>query len=265
MRPLGQGRGRSGSLGMRPSGMSFMSSMLLYFRSRFKPIRRRSRGRSRRWGDRDCLSPRSGGGRLVVRIEQLEYVAAVTQHGSLRRASEHLHLSQPALSEAVSKLERELGVRLLDRHRSGPGSAGAVASCTRTSSRCSRPSTRLRTAAGDQATNTRVVRSARSARRRRRCSSRRVTDFRSAHPGTTVEVLNTQQADINQGLLDGALDLGLVNLLEGDDVPPTWSGRPSSTADRSWCCPPTTRSRRHERVTSRGCARSRSWPCAPAT
>jgi DNA-binding transcriptional LysR family regulator len=54
-----------------------------------------------------------------VRIEQLEYFAAVTQHGSLRRASERLHISQPALSEAISKLERELGVTLLDRRRSG--------------------------------------------------------------------------------------------------------------------------------------------------
>ena len=54
-----------------------------------------------------------------MRIEQLEYLAAVTQHGSLRRASESLHLSQPALSEALGKLERELGVPLLDRRRSG--------------------------------------------------------------------------------------------------------------------------------------------------
>lgn len=43
-----------------------------------------------------------------MRIEQLEYIAAVVQHGSLRRASDQLHISQPALSEAVSKLEREL-------------------------------------------------------------------------------------------------------------------------------------------------------------
>src|SRR6476620_4810910 len=55
----------------------------------------------------------------AVRIEQLEYLAAVTRHGSLRRASESLHLSQPALSEAISKLERELGVTLLDRRRTG--------------------------------------------------------------------------------------------------------------------------------------------------
>mgnify|MGYP003704370993 CR=1 FL=1 len=44
-----------------------------------------------------------------MRIEQLEYLLAVTRHGSLRRASEKLHISQPALSEALSKLERELG------------------------------------------------------------------------------------------------------------------------------------------------------------
>src|SRR4029077_15042964 len=54
-----------------------------------------------------------------MRLEQLEYLTAVVQHGSLRRASEHLHISQPALSEGVGKLERELGVTLLDRHRTG--------------------------------------------------------------------------------------------------------------------------------------------------
>src|ERR1700710_2806124 len=54
-----------------------------------------------------------------MRVEQLEYIAAVVQHGSLRRASEQIHISQPALSDAVTKLERELGVSLLDRRRSG--------------------------------------------------------------------------------------------------------------------------------------------------
>ncbi|WP_204164492.1 LysR family transcriptional regulator [Nocardioides daejeonensis] len=54
-----------------------------------------------------------------MRIEQLEHLAAVTRHGSFRRASEHVHLSQPALSESVRNLERELGVQLLERRRTG--------------------------------------------------------------------------------------------------------------------------------------------------
>jgi len=54
-----------------------------------------------------------------MRIEQLHYLTAVEDHGTLRRAGERLPLSQPALVEALTKLERELGTQLLDRDRSG--------------------------------------------------------------------------------------------------------------------------------------------------
>lgn len=54
-----------------------------------------------------------------MRFEQLEYIQVVTRLGSLRRAAVALHLSQPALSEAVRNLERELGVDLLERRHSG--------------------------------------------------------------------------------------------------------------------------------------------------
>src|SRR5262249_5197219 len=54
-----------------------------------------------------------------MRIEQLEYVTSVARFGSFRRAAEELHISQPALSETVRKLEQELGVDILDRRRSG--------------------------------------------------------------------------------------------------------------------------------------------------
>ena len=54
-----------------------------------------------------------------MRTEQLEYVAAVARLGSFRRAAEELHISQPALSETVRNLERELGVDIFERDRSG--------------------------------------------------------------------------------------------------------------------------------------------------
>jgi DNA-binding transcriptional LysR family regulator len=54
-----------------------------------------------------------------MRIEQIEYAAAVARFGSFRRAAEELHISQPALSETVRKLEAELGVNILDRQRTG--------------------------------------------------------------------------------------------------------------------------------------------------
>jgi len=48
-------------------------------------------------------------------LRQFEVFLAVARAKSFRRAAEALHLSQPALSQHVGELERELGARLFDR------------------------------------------------------------------------------------------------------------------------------------------------------
>ena len=154
-----------------------------------------------------------------VRIEQLEYIAAVTQHGSLRRASERLHISQPALSEAVSKLERELGVTLLDRRRSGARISRAGRHLLQNMVEVLEAVDRLRTAAGDEGGSSRMIRIGTVNAATSTLLVPAVRDFQDSHPGSTVEVLNMQQQDIHQGLAEGALDLGLVNVLAGDDDP----------------------------------------------
>jgi DNA-binding transcriptional LysR family regulator len=50
-------------------------------------------------------------------LRQLEVFLAVARAKSFRGAAEVLHLSQPALSQHVAELERELGTRLFDRLR----------------------------------------------------------------------------------------------------------------------------------------------------
>jgi len=154
-----------------------------------------------------------------VRIEQLEYIAAVTQHGSLRRASERLHISQPALSEAVTKLERELGVTLLDRRRSGARISRQGRHLLQNMVEVLEAVDRLRTAAGDESSLSRLIRVGTVNAATSTLLVPAVSTFQDTHPGTTVEVINTQQADIHQGLTEGALDLGLVNVLAGDDPP----------------------------------------------
>lgn len=47
-----------------------------------------------------------------------------------------------------------------------------------------------------------------------------VREFRAAHPMTQVEVVGAQQGEIHRSLLEGSFDLGLVNYLQGDDLPP---------------------------------------------
>src|ERR1700761_6195642 len=135
-----------------------------------------------------------------MRIQQLEYATAVARFGSFRRAAEALHISQPALSENVRRLERELGVEILDRRRSGAtvGEHGrellphmlAVIEAADT----------LKRAADESRALSRTV---------------RVGTVTAA----TV-LLTAQQTGIHRALLEGSMALGLVNYLEGDDMPP---------------------------------------------
>lgn len=155
-----------------------------------------------------------------MRIEQLEYIAAVTRLGSLRRAAEQLHLSQPALSETVRNLERELGVDLLERKRSGSKISDEGRELLPHIMSVLDAVDRLRGAAGDQHRISRMVRLGTVNTATIPLLIPTVREFRATHPVTQVEVVGAQQTEIHRGLKEGAFDLGLVNYLEGDDMTP---------------------------------------------
>lgn len=53
----------------------------------------------------------------MFEIYQLEQLLAFSKHGTLSKAAEELHLSQPALSRSMQKLEAELNVTLFERQK----------------------------------------------------------------------------------------------------------------------------------------------------
>ncbi len=63
---------------------------------------------------------------MQFRPGQLHYFVTVAEMGQITRAAKHLHMAQPALSQALAQLEAQLGVKLLDRHARGvtPTAAG---------------------------------------------------------------------------------------------------------------------------------------------
>lgn len=155
-----------------------------------------------------------------MRIEQLEYVSTVARLGSFRKAAVELHISQPALSETVRKLERELGVDVLDRRRSGATLSESGRALLPHMIEAIEAVDRLRQAAGGG--------------RRRGCTVRvgtvsaatvplmtpTIQEFHDSHPETAVEIVTAQQDQIHRALLEGGMDIGLVNYLGGDDLPP---------------------------------------------
>ena len=63
-----------------------------------------------------------------MEIRELRSFAVVAEEGSLSAAARRLHLSQSALSQTIQSLERQLGVQLLLRSRTGvtPTETGAI-------------------------------------------------------------------------------------------------------------------------------------------
>ena len=61
-------------------------------------------------------------------IKQLKYFLATVDYGNMTRAADSLHIAQPALSQQIAGLERDLGSKLLERSVRGvkPTVAGEV-------------------------------------------------------------------------------------------------------------------------------------------
>jgi DNA-binding transcriptional LysR family regulator len=54
-----------------------------------------------------------------LKVRDLQLFEAVVRCGSMAKAAGHMNLSQPAVSKAITELERAFGVRLLDRSMRG--------------------------------------------------------------------------------------------------------------------------------------------------
>lgn len=52
----------------------------------------------------------------MLDLKQLQYFIAVTEQMNFSKAAEKLHISQPSLSNAIKKLEQEIGSPLLKRN-----------------------------------------------------------------------------------------------------------------------------------------------------
>ena len=106
--------------------------------------------------------------------------------------------------------------------------------------------------------------SERSTPGRPRSWCRLVQAFRESFPHTVVEMVNSQQAEIHEGLVEVPLDLGLDNVLSGDDVPPDLSRHRASPRARGRLLPTRQPPGGEGRAHRATCAAIPSSRCGPA-
>lgn len=54
-----------------------------------------------------------------MNIEQLYYLIEIADSGSITQAAKKLHISQPSISQSITKLEEKLQVTIFKRSRMG--------------------------------------------------------------------------------------------------------------------------------------------------
>lgn len=148
-----------------------------------------------------------------MELKQLRSFLAIAERLSFVRASESLHLSQPALTAQIQNLEAELGVQLFTRNRrtvklTDTGSI-FVTEARATLDRAQSAVDRVRkTARGEIGTiNIGFVSSAAL-----EIVPRIVADFRALHPGVRLNLINLRTVNQVSGLLDESMDVGFLRL-----------------------------------------------------
>ncbi|MGI5445885.1 LysR family transcriptional regulator [Streptomyces sp. CA-243310] len=159
-----------------------------------------------------------------MELAQLRYFVTVVEEGGFTRAGVRLHVSQPGVSAQVRQLERELGVRLLDRcgRRVTPTEAGtallsyaraalaAVEGMRRTADEIS-GLLRGRVAVG-------LIPGAAGAVVAGLDVVGVLGDFHAAHPGVEIALSEDTSERMLAGLSSGELDLAVIG--PAGDPPP---------------------------------------------
>jgi DNA-binding transcriptional LysR family regulator len=147
----------------------------------------------------------------VVELHHLRCAVAIADHGTFTAAAAALHVSQPTLSYAISRLERELGVRLFERtpHGARPTGAGDALLGPARRAIAESESGRAAVAAirGVVAGELRVA----GIRTAAVETARHVAAFRSRHPGVrlSIEDLGSDD-DVAELVRSGRCDVGMM-------------------------------------------------------
>lgn len=150
----------------------------------------------------------------------LRYFVSVARSGSIRKASEDLHVATSALSRQIKKLEEELGAPLFDRFSNGLKLTAAGEEVLRHADSTLRSFDLLRSDLGAmQGKKTGRVRIACLDSLTFKFLPEQVDAFRHLHPAVTYHVRTAGHGNVTNYVAEGDVDLGITfDLARPDDV-----------------------------------------------
>ncbi len=149
---------------------------------------------------------------MKLTLRQLSYFVAAAETGGILAASRRENISQPAISTAVSHLERELGVQLfLRRHARGLSLTAAGRSLLREAKQLLKQADGLYSAAAEVGHQVRgELAVGWFATLAPILMPQLVSSFMTAHPGTRIASLEGHQQDLVAALRRAEIDLALT-------------------------------------------------------
>jgi DNA-binding transcriptional LysR family regulator len=150
-------------------------------------------------------------------IDELEHLLLIVRHGTFTRAARDAHLSQPALTASIQRLEAAFGARLLHRGRAGAElTAAGKALLPRARAAIAAVADGRRAVHEVSGLHAGEVRLGAGATACTYLLPPALAVFRKRHPGVSFLLRETTTAEVLTALADGELDLGVVTVPGGD-------------------------------------------------
>lgn len=147
----------------------------------------------------------------AMELKHLRLVSAIAHHGGLTAAMDELHLSQPALSQRLTSLEKELGVALFTRvgRRMVPTAAGELAleMAREVLDKTRDLETKLRAMSRGE----RVLRLGAQCYTALHWLPEIMAAFGRRHPRTRLVFVSEATHDVEQALMQGRIDVGIAH------------------------------------------------------